>query len=261
MRVSLIIPCYNEEATVGAVLERVSSLEISGASKELIVVDDGSTDRTGQIIDAFKFPAGLAALIHHAPINMGKGASLRVGMALATGDVIAFQDADLELNPAELPKLIACVLSGQADIVFGSRFLAGANGNVPGVTRLANKFLTALTNLLFRANLTDMETAYKVFNRNVCDHLRLTSFGFDIEPEITAKMLRLKFTIQEMAIRYYPRAVCDGKKIRMSDGLEAIWTLLRVRFLPRSMCGWSSDTRGARPQIRPRRAFGVVNVY
>jgi glycosyltransferase involved in cell wall biosynthesis len=258
MRVSLIIPCYNEEATVGAVLERVASLEINGASKELIVVDDGSTDRTAQIIDTFKFPAGLAVRIHHAPINMGKGASLRVGMALATGDVIAFQDADLELDPAELPKLLACVLSGQADVVFGSRFLAGANGNVPAATRLANKFLTTLTNLLFRANLTDMETAYKVFNRKVCDLLRLTSFGFDIEPEITAKMLRLGFTIQERAIRYHPRTVCDGKKIGMSDGLEAMWTLLRVRCLPRAMCGRSSHTRGAQLDMWPRHNLGVV---
>lgn len=236
MIVSIIIPCYNEEKTIQAVLERVVKLPLDGATKEIIVVNDGSTDGTRKAIDGFVFPPDVVPRIHHSPTNLGKGAGLRIGMALATGDVIAFQDADLELAPEELPKLIRPVLEGQADVVYGSRFRAGLNAHVPRHTRWANWLLSTTTNLLFGARITDMETAYKVFSRTVRDHVRLRCVGFDIEPEITAKILRLGFRIEEMPITYAPRSVAQGKKIGWADGVEALRTLWRLRWVPRSAC-------------------------
>jgi glycosyltransferase involved in cell wall biosynthesis len=234
--VSLIIPCYNEEATIEEVLTRLAALRIDGAETEIVVVNDGSTDRTAERIEGFPFPPGVRSRIYHAPINFGKGAGVRVGMALASGDVIAIQDADLELDPADLPQLIAPVVRGEAEVMFGSRFLDGFNQGIPRKTRLANWFLAAATNLLFGGGLTDMETAYKVFSRRVRDRLRLRCVEFDIEPEITAKMLRLGCQIQELPIRYRPRTAAQGKTIGLWDGIDALWTLWRIRWLPLSKC-------------------------
>jgi glycosyltransferase involved in cell wall biosynthesis len=249
MRVSIIIPCYNEQRTIRAVLERVAHLRIDGASTEIIVVNDGSQDNTRTLLDEFVFPPGVLGRIHHGPTNLGKGAGMRIGMALATGDVIAFQDADLELDPAELPKLIRPILEHQADVVYGSRFLGPRNRGVPRSSRLANWLLSAATNLLYCGSLTDMETAYKVFSRRVSEQLRLRCVRFDIEPEITAKILRLGFRIVELPISYSPRSVSMGKKIGWMDGVEALWTLFRLRFTPLPACRRTPVSLAPQPEM------------
>lgn len=222
MRLSVVIPVYNEESTVGEVIDRVSAV---GIEKEIIIVDDGSTDRTPEVIRA-----RVAKLrhIHESRANFGKGAAVRVGLTYAQGDVILLQDADLELDPAEYTDLIAPIERGETNVVYGSRFRRP--NAIPPRTRLANRFLVWLTNLLYGAHLSDMETAYKVFRAPVVRRLRLTALRFDIEPEITAKLLRLGERIVEVPIAYRPRTRDEGKKIDWRDGIAAILTLVRLRF-------------------------------
>lgn len=221
---SVIIPVYNEESTITEVIERVASVELP-IEKEIIVVDDGSTDNTVEVLRA-----GNTHLIHThvSPTNSGKGSAVRIGIGLAKGDVMIIQDADLELDPNEYGRLIAPILSGQAKVVYGSRFLDG--NSIPFTRRVANKILTLITNLLFGTRLTDMETAYKVFTSEIVGTLNLTSTGFEIEPELTAKIARRGFKIVEVPISYQPRTVTEGKKIRWYDGLKAIFTLLKCRL-------------------------------
>lgn len=234
--VSFVVPCFNEAKTIASVLGRLAALRINGARTEIVVVNDGSTDTSAKVLDSFVFPPDVPGRIYHAPTNLGKGTALRIGMSLARGDVIAFQDADLETDPADLPKLIAPVLAGEADIMFGSRFFRGVNKGIPRKTWVANWFLSKLTSVLFGGWITDMETAYKIFTREVGDRLRLRCAEFDIEPEITAKMLRLGYRIRELPMRYMPRGAADGKHIGLYDGVQAIWTLVRTRFVSKSRC-------------------------
>jgi glycosyltransferase involved in cell wall biosynthesis len=231
MRLSVIIPVFNEEQTIDEVIERVTAVDLGGIELEVIVADDGSTDRTGAIIDGRNWPAGLAVHVHHSPINLGKGAAVRIGLARASGDILLVQDADLELNPAEYTRLLEPLLDGrgEVDVVYGSRFL-GTNDGVPTRTRLANRFLTILTNVLFGARLTDMETAYKVIRREALNGIRLRSVGFDIEPELTARLLLAGRTIVEVPITYQPRRADEGKKMRWIDGVDAVYTLFKCRF-------------------------------
>lgn len=230
LTLSVVIPVYNEQETIGEVIRRVYDTDLGPIKKEIIVSDDGSTDNTAAIIR--QSADGLADVItvHSSPINLGKGAAVRLGISYATGDIVIIQDADLELDPAEYAQIIEPIVTGRADVVYGSRFLGGSN-RIRLRARLANRFLTLLTNLLFGSRLSDMETAYKAFRREVVTGLTLRCVRFDFEPEITAKLLRAGFKIHEVPIRYTPRTQDEGKKIGWIDGLEAIYTLLRCRFL------------------------------
>ena len=224
--VSIIVPVYNESATVAAVVDRLLTIELP-AEREIIVVNDGSSDGTRGVLQQL---AGTPRLtIVHVDPNRGKGHAIRVGISTAKGDVIAIQDADLELDPAQLAALVTPILAGRADVVYGSRFLAGTP-NAPRVTIIANRALTALTNLLYRSSLTDMETCYKIMRSSVAKSLQLTANRFDIEPEITARLLRGGHTIAELPVTFTPRSRAAGKKIGWRDGVTAVRVLLRNRF-------------------------------
>lgn len=229
MRLSVIIPVYNEEQTIDEVIARVSAVDLPGIEKEIIIANDGSTDGTRGIIDARKWPADAPVHVYHSPINLGKGAAVRIGLAFATGEVLLVQDADLELDPSEYGRLLEPLTAGRADVVYGSRFLQH-NPGVARRTRTANRFLTFLTNVLFGGRLTDMETAYKVMRKEALAGIRLRTVGFDIEPELTAKLLLAGRRIVEVPISYKPRTKDEGKKMRWIDGVDAIYTLLKCRF-------------------------------
>jgi glycosyltransferase involved in cell wall biosynthesis len=229
MRVSVIIPVYNEEQTIQEVLERVAAVELDGIEKEIVIANDGSTDGTRRAIDGRQLPPDLSVHVYHSPINLGKGAAVRLGLAFATGDVLLIQDADLELDPNEYSLLLRPILDGRADVVYGSRFLA-PTARVRAKTRAANRFLTMLTNVMFGGRLTDMETAYKVMRRGALEGLRLRCVGFDIEPELTARLLRAGRRIVEVPISYNPRTENEGKKMRWVDGVDAVYTLFKCRF-------------------------------
>lgn len=229
MRLSVIIPVYNEEQTIDEVIDRVAAVRLDGIEKEIVIANDGSTDSTRRIIDARSWPADLPVHVYHSPINLGKGAAVRLGLSFATGDILLIQDADLELDPNEYSRLLAPLLERTADVVYGSRFLA-RSGAVPLRTRLANRFLTLLTNVLYRGRLTDMETAYKVMRREALDGIRLRTVGFDIEPELTARLSRAGRRIVEVPISYNPRRIDEGKKMRWIDGVDAVYTLVKCRL-------------------------------
>ncbi len=223
---SIVVPVFNEEATVGAVINRLLAIDLPVA-REILVVNDGSTDGTRRVLDALP-PAGDTLRMVHAPTNGGKGSAIRTGFEQARGTIVAIQDADLELDPAELGKLVAPILAGESQAVYGSRFMGGSQG-APLKTFVANRFLTGLTNVLYGSNLTDMETCYKIMRTDVARGLQLECNRFDIEPEITAKLLRAGHRIVERPVRFEPRSRAQGKKIGWGDGLQAILVLLRYR--------------------------------
>ena len=229
MKVSIIIPAYNEEKTLNEVVQRVYSVDLERIEKEVIISNDGSSDGTRDVMANLvkEFPN---LKTYSSPTNLGKGAAVRLGMAISTGDVIILQDADLELNPADYPNLLQPFLENDADIVYGSRFLR-KTANIPKRTRLSNWILTLFTNLLFGCHLTDMETGYKAFKRDLVKGLRLRCVRFDFEPEITAKFVMAGYRIKEIPVNYIPRTVTEGKKIAWRDGVEALYTLLRCRFI------------------------------
>ena len=229
MKLSIIIPVYNEEQTIGEVIERVWMVALDGVEREVIIANDGSSDGTRLAIDASRWSHDTRVKIYNSPINLGKGAAVRFGIGMATGDILLVQDADLELDPNEYGRLLAPILDGRTDVVYGSRFLK-PTARVAFRRRVANQFLTVLTNVLFGARLTDMETAYKVFRREALDGIRLRCVGFDFEPEITAKLLRAGRRIVEVPIGYQPRREDEGKKIRWIDGVDAIYTLIKCRL-------------------------------
>jgi glycosyltransferase involved in cell wall biosynthesis len=228
MKVSIVIPVFNEAKTVAALVDKVRALDFgAGIDKELLIVDDGSSDGTREALARFEGTGGVH--LHHSPVNLGKGASLRIGFRQATGDIITIQDADLELDPEELKRLIVPIAEGRADVVFGSRFLDGERRGSP-MFYLANRGLAALTNLLYGAHLTDIETCYKVFRADVLAVLTLRASRFEIEPELTAQVLKRGFRLIELPIGYSPRSKNEGKKISWKDGFGAIVTLLNQRF-------------------------------
>jgi glycosyltransferase involved in cell wall biosynthesis len=227
---SILVPVYNEAGTVASVIDRLRTIALP-LPREIVVVDDGSTDGTREVLDDLARRDNTLRVIH-AERNAGKGAAVRAGLAAARGSIIAIQDADLELDPAQLGSLVAPILSGATSVVYGSRFLARRTG-VPLVTLAANQTLTMVTNLLYGSHLTDMETCYKIMRTSVARALQLESNRFDIEPEITAKLLRAGHRIVEVPVRYEPRRREQGKKIKWRDGVHALRVLLRYRFAGR----------------------------
>jgi glycosyltransferase involved in cell wall biosynthesis len=224
---SIIVPVYNEARTVGQVIARLLEIPLP-ISREIIVVNDGSTDGTTQVLERLAPVKGMS--IVHAPANGGKGSAIRIGLQHAKGTIVAIQDADLELDPVQLDGLVRPILEGDAVVVYGSRFLDG-RPDAPWLSIAANRSLTMLTNLLFGAQLTDMETCYKVMRTSVARSLHLESNRFDIEPEITAKLLRQRHHIVERPVRFDPRSRASGKKIGWRDGFHAIAVLLKFRFM------------------------------
>ena len=227
MKLSVIIPVYNEEGTIREILNRVRAVDV-GMEKEIIVVDDGSRDGTRRILQEEAVKGDIRVVYH--PHNRGKGAAVRTGIEHAQGDFIIIQDADLEYEPGDYPKLLEPLLAGEADVVYGSRFLGGHEKAMVSLHRIGNRFLTAVTNLLYGSSLSDMETCYKVFRAEVIKSIPLVSDRFEIEPEITAKLLKRGYRIREVPIRYKGREFHEGKKISWKDGFGALWTLLKYRF-------------------------------
>ncbi len=230
MKLSIVIPVYNEEMTIGELLERVVRLGLPDIEREIIVANDGSTDASALAIAEQQLKRPDLIQTYSMPINLGKGAAVRLGLHHATGDVLLIQDADLELDPSEYGRLVQPIVDGKTDVVYGSRFLNAPKRNIPLRSRLANRFLTGLTNVLFGTRLTDMETAYKVFRREMLQGVKLRCVHFDFEPEITGQLAKRGHRIVEVPISYNPRRANEGKKISWVDGVEAIYTLLRVRF-------------------------------
>ena len=223
---SVIMPCYNERGTIREIVAQVQKVPLP---LELIVVDDGSTDGTREILAEIEKTG--VQVIYHAQ-NQGKGSALSTGFAAARGEVLVIQDADLEYDPLELPELYAPIKKGVADVVFGTRFGGKPQRVHMFWHKLGNQFLTFLTNLLFNCTLTDMETCYKMFRREVVVNLTLRSRGFEVEPEMTAKILKAKkWRVYELPISYYGRSYEEGKKITWRDGLKAIGTLIRYRLM------------------------------
>ncbi|HEX4346296.1 MAG TPA: glycosyltransferase family 2 protein, partial [Vicinamibacterales bacterium] len=209
--ISIIVPVYNEAGTIRSVLDRLLAIHLP-ADREIIVVNDGSSDGTRDVLDALTGLSDRITIVHVDP-NRGKGHAVRLGIARSKGDVVAIQDADLELDPAQLAALVQPILDGQTDVIYGSRFLTPTTG-VPLVSRLANAGLTMFTNLLYGGSLTDMETCYKIMRGSVARSLPLTADRFDIEPEITATLLTSGHRIKELPVTFSPRSRAAGKKIR-----------------------------------------------
>lgn len=229
---SIIIPAYNEEKTIAELLQRVLDADLGeGIDRELIVVNDCSTDSTGRIVQSFiaAHPqAPITYLVHDR--NQGKGMAVRTGIQAVTGDYVVMQDADLELDPNDFARMLPHLLSGQYRVVYGSRFLAEENSHTYFSYQLGGKFLSVMTNLLYDQHITDEPTCYKMFDAGLLKSIPLDCKGFEFCPEVTAKVSRLGYKIKEVPIRYYPRSIEEGKKLRLKDGLKAIGTLLKYRF-------------------------------
>jgi glycosyltransferase involved in cell wall biosynthesis len=226
MKLSVIIPVYNEAESIKIILKRVQDQSLA---HEIVVVDDGSKDGTRDILRELDGKGGVRVILHEQ--NKGKGAAVRTGMGAAQGDVLIIQDADLEYDPRDIPSLLQPIEEGVADVVYGSRFLGRARRVTMFWHQVANQMLTFMTNLLYNTILTDMETGYKVFRREVLNGMILRANSFDFEPEFTAKILKRKFRIFEVPITFNPREYSEGKKIKLHDAFEAVWTLLKYRFV------------------------------
>lgn len=226
MKLSVIIPVYNEVESIQTILKRVQGTKLA---HEIIVVDDGSMDGTRNILKKLDGKRGVRVILHEK--NQGKGAAVRTGMSAAKGDVLLIQDADLEYDPRDYPELIKPIQEGLADVVYGSRFLGRAHRVTMFWHLMANKSLTLMTNILYDTILTDMETGYKVFKRQVIEGVTFHANSFDFEPEFTAKVLKRKNRIFEVPITFNPRDYTQGKKIKLHDAFEAVWTLIKYRFI------------------------------
>jgi len=227
MSLTFLIPVYNERATIEAILRHVKSVNLAD---EIIVVDDASTDGTRELLQEL-IPAlpGARLLLHEA--NRGKGAAIRTGLGLVSSDLVLIQDADLEYDPREVPNLLRPIQDGKADVVYGSRFLGAPRRTSMFWHMVANKLLTLMTNVLYNSILSDMETGYKLFRRELIQSITIRSNRFDFEPEITAKLLKRKARIFEVPISFNPREYSEGKKIGLADAFAAVWALLKYRIV------------------------------
>jgi glycosyltransferase involved in cell wall biosynthesis len=225
MKLSIIIPVFNEEKRIHTALAEVFEQKIPGWQKEVVVVDDGSTDKTRDVLKKWENKCKVI----YQPKNFGKGKAVTTGFKYATGEVILIQDADLEYPPSNYPDLIKPFTNSHVDVVYGSRFL-GSHLSTLFVYAQGNKFVTFITNILYNTNITDMETGFKVFRHTVIDHITINAKRFDFEPEFTAKILRQGIQIYEVPISYYGRKFSEGKKLTWRDGLIAFWTLIKVRI-------------------------------
>ena len=223
---SVIVPVFNERSTVAEIVRRMRSVELP-VEREIVVVDDGSDDGTGDVLTQLR--DSTVRVVKHAR-NQGKGAAIRTGLESSSGDLVLVQDADLEYDPDDWPRLLAPVLKGRARVVYGSRF-TGERRNMLFLHWVGNRFLSLVTNVLYNSTLSDMETCYKLFDRRVLDGVRLRADRFDFEPEFTAKVLRRGIRIYEVPISYAGREPSEGKKITWHDGVIALWTLVKYRVV------------------------------
>jgi glycosyltransferase involved in cell wall biosynthesis len=226
MNLSVIIPVYNEVHNINEIIKRVQAQKLAN---EIIIVDDGSSDGTRDILKELDGKKKVHVILHER--NQGKGAAVVTGMKASTGDILLIQDADLEYDPRDYPQILRPIEEGLADVVYGSRFLGGARRVAMFWHMVANKMLTTMTNLLYDTILTDMETGYKVFRRSVIEGMTIHAKRFDFEPEFTAKVLKRRHRIFEVPITFNPRDYSQGKKIKLKDAFEAVWTLLKYRFM------------------------------
>lgn len=225
MKLSIVMPCYNEQQTIETIVQKVLQVKLP-VERELIIVDDCSQDSTRDYLKTLEGHADTKIIFHE--VNQGKGAALRTGFNHATGDLIIVQDADLEYDPNEYPKLLKPILDGKADVVYGSRFVGGESHRVLYFWHsLGNKFLTFLSNMFTNLNLTDMEVCYKVFKKSILEQIELTEDRFGFEPEFTAKIAALDCVIFEVGISYYGRTYEEGKKINWKDGVRAVYVILK----------------------------------
>jgi len=225
-KLSVIVPVYNERNTLVEIVRRVRAVDLP-VEREIVLVDDGSDDGTRQILP--QLTDSTVRVVTH-PENRGKGAAVRTGIAESTGDLVIVQDADLEYDPEDWPKLLAPMLKGRAEVVYGSRF-TGERRNMLFLHWVGNRILSLVTNVLYNTTLSDMETCYKLFDRRVLDSITLSAKRFEFEPEVTAKVLRRKIRIYEVPISYAGREPGEGKKITWRDGFVALWTLVKYRFV------------------------------
>jgi glycosyltransferase involved in cell wall biosynthesis len=226
MELSVIIPVYNEKNSIVEIVRRVKA---TGLVSEIVLVDDGSMDGTRDILPSLDGKEGVRVIMHDK--NQGKGGAVRTGLRAATCEIMLIQDADLEYDPRDYPALLKPLEEGIADVVYGSRFLGGPRRATMFWHMIANYMLTFMTNLLYNTILTDMETGYKVFRRKVVENMPLHARRFDFEPEFTAKVLKRHFRIYEVPISFNPRDYSEGKKIKLRDAFEAVWTLVKYRFV------------------------------
>jgi glycosyltransferase involved in cell wall biosynthesis len=226
MKLSIIIPVYNEVNNISEIIKRVQATKLAS---EIIIVDDGSKDGTSEILQKLDGKRKVRVILQEK--NQGKGAAVVAGIKAATGDILLIQDADLEYDPRDYPTLLKPIQEGLADVVYGSRFLGAAHRVTMFWHQLANQLLTLLTNILYDSILTDMETGYKVFRRQVIEGMNIRAKRFNFEPEFTAKILKRKYRIYEVPITFNPRDYSDGKKIKLKDAFEAVWALLIYRIM------------------------------
>lgn len=227
-KLSIVVPVYNERTTISEIVNRVLSAPLDGLEKEIIIVDDSSTDGTREILKSLNHSSNIKIAYHDR--NLGKGAALKTAFKMVTGDIIVIQDADLEYDPRDYPTLLNPILENKADVVFGSRFHAGPRRVLLFWHYLGNRFLTSLSNILNNLNLSDMETGYKMFTREVMANLQIRSNCFGFEPEFTTKVAKKNWRIYEVPISYHGRSYAEGKKISWKDGVQAIFTLIWFKF-------------------------------